>query len=203
MNNIVLHISKEGTNIYDIYLEYLITGLIFIILIKIVSTHNNFIKKSNSVKESLAGIQVQLRKKIDLIPSLAKIVTSYNIYESNLLSNLVKLRENAKISDNAKELLKENNNTSDMLKNLSLKLEAYPELQASTQYQKLQESLNEIEKNIAASRRIYNESVNNYNNYINIFPNNILRTIEKKKNFDFFNENVNLEEEAKSIKLDI
>jgi len=175
-------------------------GIIVFFALYVILIHNNIVRLEKAVKESWAGIQVQLEKKIDLIPNLVKILKSYGEYESNLLQKITEIRENVSNPSQAKKI--ENELEKD-LNALKVKIEAYPDLKASSIYLDTQRQLNEIESDIAAARRIYNMSVKKFNQYIKYFPNVIIANIEGKKEKDFFMENRDLTNEAKNVKMDL
>jgi len=159
----------------------LFVSLIIIISLTlyIISIHNSFIKKINAVKESKSGIKIQIKKKLDLIPNLLKVLQKYMSYEESLLKDLVKIREGSSI-ENTESLTTLNSDIDNIFKSAQLKVEAYPDLKSSEQFLSFNKELSSIETNIAAARRIFNMSVNSYNNSIQVFPNSILANIQKK-----------------------
>ncbi|WP_455544426.1 LemA family protein [Intestinibacter sp.] len=147
-------------------------GIILVVVIVLVayfiSTYNNL------VKESFSTMDVYLKKRFDLIPNLVNIVKKYTKYESETLANIVKQRTSSYsgMSPEGKMKLGQNLNT-EVTKILAI-AEQYPELKANENFIKLSESLSKVEDEIAKSRTYYNATVRDFNNAIEVFPNNLI-----------------------------
>lgn len=158
-------------------MQILIVSIIVIALI-IVLLYNSLIYKKNQVKNSFSCINVFLKKRYDLIPNLVAVVKGYVDYERSVLKQIVELRQmgiNESVSEGEKIEI-----TQSMTKNLHSLwgiIENYPDLKANKQFLKLQEAFNDIEEQIAAARRSYNASVNDYNNAVQMFPISIIASI--------------------------
>lgn len=161
---------------------YIIILVILIILIYNLITYNIFIKKQNAVKHAKSSIEVYLNQRFDLIPNLVKCVKEYTNYEAKTFEKITRLRAEYM---NKRELTKGGILDTEVNKTVLL-LENYPELKANEEYLNLQRNLTKMENQIQAARRIYNNEVEKYNNFTNIFPNNILANILKFKKEKFF-----------------
>lgn len=151
----------------------LIASTIFLIVI-----YNTIVRRKNEIDNAFGSIDVMLKKRHDLIPNLVNAVKVYMAHEKNTLNEIVALRNNA--SENnlpIEEKVKLENALTKSLGNIMVKVEAYPDLKASENFLQLQQALNEAEDQISASRRFYNSAVTQYNNSIQVFPNNIIAPI--------------------------
>ena len=155
---------------YPIWICLLIVA-IFLIFVLIV--FNGLVRKRNQVKQSRSSIDVYLNQRFDLIPNLVEVVKAYAAHEKSIFEEIAKLRsaynENRSLS-NATELDKAVNN-------LIAVAENYPELKASDSYLELQKELTNVENELQASRRIYINSITDYNNSVMKFPSSILASI--------------------------
>ena len=148
--------------------------LIFIVLI-IVLMYNSLVDKKNQVENAFGGMDVQLKKRYDLIPNLISSVKTYMKHESDTLTEITELRAKAisgGLSNDDKVDL--DNKITSKLGGIMVAVENYPDLKASDNFIQLQRSLNEVEEQISASRRSYNASVTDLNNGIEKFPSNIV-----------------------------
>ena len=153
---------------------FLLVIVLFIALFAIV-LYNGLIRKKNEVDNAFGGIDVQLKKRYDLIPNLVATVQQYAAYEKELLQKVTELRAQAlsgNLSNNEKVVL--DNQMSGALRNLMVSVENYPELKANENFLHLQRNLNEVESQISAARRAYNAAVTNFNNGIETFPGNLM-----------------------------
>lgn len=154
--------------------------IVGIILIIIVSIYNKFIRLKNAVKKSWSGIDVQLKRRSDLIPNLVNTAKGYAKHEKTLLENITKARTQMMSGLENNDLAKTgqaDTKLSGLLKNLFAVAENYPNLKANENFLELQKQLSDTEDQIAASRRIYNENVTYYNDALQVFPNNIFANI--------------------------
>tara|TARA_B110000008_G_scaffold252896_1_gene267815 strand:- start:225 stop:776 length:552 start_codon:yes stop_codon:yes gene_type:complete len=152
----------------------IILGVVFLLF---VGMYNSLIKLKNNVKKSFSGIDVQLKRRTDLIPNLINTVKGYASHEKELLESLTKARTsiiNGSASGNVNAMAEGENMLSGALKSIFAVAENYPDLKANQNFLELQESLEETEDQIAAARRIYNENVNYLNTKIEVFPSNII-----------------------------
>lgn len=137
--------------------------------------YNSLIGKKNQVEYAYSGVDVQLKKRHDLIPNLVATVKQYMQHERALLERITELRSRA-LSPNLPEdeRMRIEGALSAALRNLMIAVENYPQLRANENFLHLQASLNEIEEQIAAARRAYNAAVTDYNNAIEMFPTNLV-----------------------------
>lgn len=174
-------------------------GLLVISLL-VVFIYNGLINKKNQVENAFAGMDVQLKKRYDLIPNLVAAVKEYMKHEADTLNNITMLRtkalESNSLSNNEKIQL--DNQISKGLGGLMVQVENYPELKANTNFINLQSSLNEVEAQISASRRAYNAAVTDFNNAIEMIPGSLFAgpmKLSKRELFvipDAQKENVNV-----------
>ena len=133
--------------------------------------YNNLIQVKNDVSTAYANIDVQLKKRYDLIPNLVSTVREYMKYEEKTLNKLITLRTKAvSQSTQSGERLALDKEISKTLGSVVLSVENYPDLKANSNFLQLQETLNEVELNISASRRAFNSYVKKHNNAIESFP---------------------------------
>lgn len=144
------------------------------IVLFVIIVYNSLAAKKANVQNAFAGIDVQLKKRCDLVPNLVSSVKAYMKHEAGTLEKLTELRTRAATATDPAERLSLDKELSGALKNVMVQVEAYPDLKSSANVEQLQRSLNEIEEQISASRRAYNSAVTDYNLAIRIFPNNLL-----------------------------
>lgn len=153
----------------------LISIAFFILLIFLISAYNGMVKRRNRVEKSFSSIDVFLKKRFDLIPNLVESVKSIMNHERGLLEGITALRSQvSNLSGNSKERLQVEGELSKALHKLNFSFENYPEIKSDKNMLALQASLNNIEEQLSASRRVYNQSVESHNNGIETFPNNML-----------------------------
>ncbi len=146
-----------------------------IFLLTVVLMYNGLVFRRNMVTNSFSSIDVQLKKRWELIPNLVNTVKGFASHERELLEAIVKARSTAMEAKHLSEQrLKTEADLSNMLPQLMVLSENYPELSSDAHFLNLQRNLTEIESQIAAARRAYNASILNYNNSIDMFPSNII-----------------------------
>ena len=152
------------------------SGVIFLLII--LYYYNKMINLRNRADEAFSGIDVQLKKRFDLIPNMVASVKEYMVYEKETLNKLTELRVKALGTDiSPDEKIKLSEQAGSLLKNILVSVENYPELKASANMELLQRSLNEVEEQLSASRRTYNAAVRNLNNGVQMIPTNIFAFI--------------------------
>ena len=178
----------------------IIIGIVIVILVVLAIMYNSLINKKNQVENSFGGMDVQLKKRYDLIPNLISSVKTYMKHEADVLTKITELRTKALSNDiSDEEKVDLDNKISSHLGGIMVAVENYPDLKASDNFIQLQRSLNEVEEQISASRRSYNAAVTNYNNGVEMFPTNIMSNLmgyHRKKVFDIpelQRDNVNVE----------
>lgn len=146
----------------------------FIILVMIIM-NNSLVSRKNQVDNAFASIDVYLRKRADLIPQLVSTVKGYMKHEKDVLSEITRLRAEAQNSNlGSNERVDVENKITAGLGKIAIAVEDYPDLKAGENFLMLQRSMNEIEEQLAASRRAFNASVTDYNNGIESIPSNII-----------------------------
>lgn len=163
--------------------------LIFVLLIVFYIIYVKLIRKKNKVKEAFAGIDVQLKKRYDLIPNIVSTLKWYMKHEKNIFEEIAKLREhivNLNWQENLSQRFESEYKLWETLQNVMMKVENYPDLKASGNFLHFQTTLNEIEEYISASRRFYNSAVNELNNSVEIFPSSLVAKIIWIKKAMFF-----------------
>ena len=147
---------------------------------------NALVRSRNRVKESWSDIDVQLKRRYDLIPNLVEAVKGYAAHEQGVLENVIKARSAAMGAHSVKEHGQAENILSGALKSLFALAEAYPQLRAVESFTKLQDELTDTENKIQAARRFYNTNVMTLNTQIEQFPTNIVANMFGFKKADFF-----------------
>lgn len=157
--------------------------LLFVLLIiEIVICYNKLVRLRTNVDESWSQIDVQLQRRNDLIPNLVNIVKGYLKFEQDTLTKVTQLRSaimQAPKDVNPAQVMQKSDALSQCLKSIFAVSEAYPDLKASSEYQKLMEELSNTENKISYSRQLYNSTVANFNQTIQQFPTNIIATMGK------------------------
>jgi len=145
--------------------------------------YNGMIKWRNILKQAFADVDVQLKQRFDLIPNLLDAVKGYMEYEKEVLESLTSARTSFLNAWTKDEKISADNMLSWALKSIFAVAEAYPDLKANQNFLQLQNELSDVENKIAASRRFFNSAVQEYNTYIQIFPNSVVAWM-----FDFKSE---------------
>lgn len=162
-------------------------GILLILIIWCVSAYNKLVSFSVRVDNGWAQIDVQLKKRVDLIPNLVETVKGYAAHEKSTLSEVTKWRSAAMNSRTPEEAMENNAKLSKAIINLFATAEQYPELKANQNFLDLQGQLREIEGKIAMSRQFYNDTAMKYNEYVLHFPSNLIASVfhfERKKYFE-------------------
>lgn len=163
-----------------------VLGLLFLAYIFYVS----LIKKKNKAKEAFSGIDVQLKKRYDLIPNVLQIAKKFMEHERGLLEEIARLRSQAAGMpanlSNAEQKLSLDNMITGKMGQLMVSVENYPQLKSDQTMMTAMQTYNEQEEHIAAARRFYNSAVLELNNAVEIFPGNILAMLLNIKQLPFF-----------------
>lgn len=163
----------------------LVTALVVFVL-WFVGIYNMLIRSRNRAKEAWSDIDVQLKRRYDLIPNLIETVKGYAAHEKEVLDNVVKARSAAMGAHSVKEHGQAENMLSGALKSLFALAEAYPQLRAVESFAKLQDELSDTENKIQAARRFYNTNVLTLNTQIEQFPTNVVAGMFRFKKEEFF-----------------
>lgn len=160
--------------------------LVVLVVLFVFGIYNGLITARNRVKESWSGIDVQLKRRADLIPNLLETVRGYAKHEKEVFENVTKARSAMLGANGAKEAEVADNMLTGALKSLFAVAEAYPELKASDNFRELQQELSDTETKIAASRQFYNANVLDFNTKIQTVPSNIIAGMFGFKEEQFF-----------------
>ena len=152
----------------------LIIVIVIAVVLWLVFTYNGLVRRKYRVREAWSDIDVQLKRRYDLIPNLVETVKGYAIHEKEAFENVTKARAMALGAQTINEKGKAENMLSSPLKSIFAIAEAYPQLRAIESFVKLQDELSDTENKIQAARRFYNGNVMDYNTKIETFPTNLI-----------------------------
>ena len=176
----------------------ILIAVVAIIVLFVINTYNTLVGLRNKVKDQWAQIDVQLKRRFDLIPNLVETVKGYAKHESDTLEAVVKARNTYLSASTPEAQMKADGELTQAITKLFALSEAYSELKANTNFVSLQNSLQETEDKIAYARQFYNDIVMKYNNKIEMFPSNIVAGMFNFKTQAFFEVN---EEERQNVKV--
>ena len=175
-------------------------GILVIIVGWLITVFNKLIRQRNQVQEAYSDIDVQLKRRYDLIPNLVETVKGYMKHEAKTLQAVTEARNLAMKAETAPTRAKAENMLSNTLKSLFAVAENYPDLKASANFSKLQDELSDTENKIQAARRFYNGQVRDFNTGIQMFPNNLVSSSLGFKKYAFFE--VSDSKEKKNVKVE-
>lgn len=164
----------------------IILGLIVLFVLWIVFAYNSFVRLVNRAKEALSDIDVQLKRRYDLIPNLVNTVKGYATHETSAFENVTKARTFAMGAQSLDEKGKAENMLTGALKSVFALAEAYPDLKANENFLSLQKELADTEDKIQSARRFYNTNVRDLNIGIESFPGNMIAGMFHFSKMDFF-----------------
>jgi LemA protein len=145
-----------------------------LIVLWVILSYNGLVGWRNQVKNAWSQIDVQLKRRYDLIPNLVETVKGYAKHESETLENVIKARNMAMAATTPQQVGQAENVLQGTLKSLFALSESYPDLKANQNFLALQEELTSTENKISFARQFYNDTVNRYNTMIQVFPKNIM-----------------------------
>lgn len=167
--------------------------IIIVIVVLIIAwafaTYNKLVDLRNRVKDQWAQIDVQLKRRFDLIPNLVEAVKGYAKHESETLEAVIQARNTYVSATTPEAQMKADGDLEKAISKLFALTESYPDLKANTNFQHLQQELTETESKIASARQFYNDTVLLYNNKVEMVPSNIIASIFKFKKETFFEAN--------------
>ena len=172
--------------------------VIGVILVYLWFIYNSLVTARMHVSEAFSQIDVQLKRRTDLIPNLVETVKGYAKHEKDLFEKVTKERASLMSAKSVEEKAKVNNQLTDTLKSLFAVAENYPNLRASENFQKLQDELSDTENKIAYARQFYNSTVMDFNTKLSVFPTMIFGNMLGFKSAEFF---AATEEEKKTVKV--
>ena len=177
----------------------IVLGVILLFIFIFVGKYNKLVRLRNDAKEGFSTMDVYLKKRFDLIPNLVETVKGYANHEKETLENVIQARNQVQSAQTQEEEMKANNMLSDTLKSLFAVSENYPDLKANQNFIKLQDDLNQIELDIANSRKFYNATVKEFNNNVETFPNNIIASMFNFKAMPMYE--ITNEQERENVKV--
>lgn len=167
-------------------ISYIILIIVVVLVLWLAGSFNTLVMSRNRVKESWSDIDVQLKRRYDLIPNLVNTVKGYATHESEVFERVIKARSAAMGAHSVAEHGQAENMLSGALKNLFALAEAYPTLRASENFAKLQDELSDTENKIQAARRFYNTNVLTLNTKVEQVPTNLVASMFGFKKEQFF-----------------
>lgn len=173
---------------------YIVLGLVALLVVVIIGIYNSLISRRNRIDEAWSDIEVQMKRRYDLIPNIVETVKGYAAHEKGIFENVSRVRAMAMGAKTTGEHAKAENMLTDTLKSLFAVAEAYPELKANTNFLELQRELSDTENKVQSARRFYNGNVRDYNTFIQSFPSNFIAEAFGFISREFFN----LENEAEA-----
>ena len=179
---------------------WVILGLALLVLIWAVAVFNTLVQLRENVKNGWSQIDVQLKRRHDLIPNLVETAKGYMGHEKGTLENVIKARQQAVNADNIKDKQAAENFLTGTLRSLFAVSENYPNLKADTQMRQLHEELVSTENKITFARQYYNDEVNRLNTSVQSFPDKIIADVFKFEKRDFFEMEDNSEKKAPAVK---
>ena len=176
-----------GTGMSTSTIWLIVLGILLVIIILM---YNSLVQKRNKVKEAFSSIDVQLKKRYDLIPNILTIANKFMEHERGLLENITALRAQAIKLDssmgNIENKLKLDGEIQRQMGQLMVNMENYPQLKSDQTMIQSMQTYNEVEEHIAAARRFYNAAVLDLNNAVELFPSSIIASIFNFKQMTFF-----------------
>jgi len=166
--------------ILSILVSIIVLSIIYIILL-----YNSLVIKKNRIRNSWSQIDVQLKRRFDLIPNLVETIKGYSIYEKETFEKITQIRTQFLSTNNNSQLIESDKNLNGVLSKIFAVAENYPDLKANFNFLELQKELTKTEEKISFSKLFYNDLVLDYNNKVEIFPNNIVASFLKfeKENY--------------------
>lgn len=164
--------------------------VLLLLLIPLYTMYVSLIRKKNKVRESMGGIDVQLKKRYDLIPNILVIANKFMEHERGLITEITNLR--TKVSglrsdrDTISEKINLDNQIANKMGQLMVNVENYPQLKSDQTMIQAMQTYSEVEEHIAAARRFYNSAVNDLNNAVEIFPSSVIASALNIKAYPFF-----------------
>jgi LemA protein len=160
--------------------------VLVVLVLWIVATYNGLVRRRNRVDNSWGQIEVQLKRRHDLIPNLVETVKGYASHEKETFERVVAARNSALTANTPEAQAQAENILTGALRQLFALAEAYPQLRASENFQGLQSELAETENKVSVSRQIYNDAVLTYNNSVQTIPSNLVASMTGFRTREFF-----------------
>ena len=167
----------------------IIVGLLLLAVFYVIGVYNKLVNARNKVDNQFSQIDVQLKRRADLIPNLVETVKGYAKHEEGTLTAVINARNKAVKANGVNEKIDAENHLTGALTKLFALTESYPELKANENFISLQKDLTDTEDKITYARQFYNDTAMNFNNLVEMFPSNIVASMFGFKKYDFFEAN--------------
>lgn len=175
-----------------------IGGLLLLLVLYVIGVYNKLVNAKNKVENQFSQIDIQLKRRTDLIPNLVETVKGYAKHEKGTLTEVIEARNKAVSANTVNEKIKANSELTGAISKLFALSESYPELKANENFLSLQAELSGIEDEIAQSRKYYNAVVREFNDKVEMIPSNIVAKTAGYKSKEMF---IAEESEKKSVKV--
>lgn len=179
---------------------WILLGFVILVVLYLWSLYNGLVGLKTGIEEAWSQIDVQLKRRADLIPNLVETVKGYAKHESETFQKVTQARVEAMQAHSTADQAKSEQNLSAMIGNLLAVAENYPDLKASENFKELQSELSDTENKIQASRRFYNNQALAFNNKLQVFPTNMIGSMLGFKVEEFFEIEDQAQREAVSVK---
>jgi len=173
-------------------------GAVVLLILFVWSMYNSLVTLKAQIEEAWSQIDVQLKRRTDLIPNLVESVKGYAKHEKSVFENVTKARSSLMKAETPETMAKANDQLTGALKSLFAVAESYPQLRANENFLQLQKELSDTEDKVAYSRQFYNSNVMDYNVKVRLFPNSIIANAFNFKEQAFFTAT---DEERKNVKV--
>ncbi len=164
----------------------IIAGVLIVLVLYGIGVYNKLVNAKNKVANQFSQVDIQLKRRADLIPNLVETVKGYAKHEEGTLTAVIEARNKAVKAGSVNEKIEANNELTGALNKLFALAEAYPELKANENFLSLQNDLKETEDKITYARQFYNDSAMGFNNLVEMFPSNIVALIFGFKKYEYF-----------------
>lgn len=164
----------------------IVAAVVILLAFYVIGTYNNLVNARNKVNDQFAQIDVQLKRRSDMIPNLVETVKGYAKHEEKTLTEVIEARNKMATASGINEELEASNQVTSALNKLFALSESYPDLKANSNFMSLQNDLKETEDKISYARQFYNDAVLTYNNKVEMIPSNIVAKISKFEKGIFF-----------------
>lgn len=181
--------KEDEKNMLGIVIVLLV--IVVVLALIVMASYNGLVGKRNKVANSWSQIDVQLKRRFDLIPNLLETVKGYAAHERQTFESVIQARSNYMSAGNHQDAIKANGDLSQGLGRLMAVAEAYPDLKANVNFQELQHELSKTEDKITFARQFYNDVTMDYNNAIQMFPSSILANMFNFVEEPFFTADAN------------
>ena len=164
----------------------IIVGILALLVFYVIGIYNKLVNARNKVENQFSQVDIQLKRRADLIPKLVETVKGYAKHEEGTLKGVIEARNKAVNAGTVNEKVEANNQLTGALNKLFALAEAYPELKANENFMELQKDLKDTEDKITYARQFYNDSAMSFNNLVQMFPSNFVANMFNFKPYDYF-----------------